>query len=256
MLLIEPASTPYDWNFRLFSFPVRVSPWFWLMALLLGGSGGFDDGIILLTWVLVVFLSILIHELGHAFAYRAYGMSASIVLYQMGGMAVSDRFGSPWQLSSRSRDPRREIMIALAGPGLQIASALLVMAVVWSMARARGMPVESVYDLPVAVHELIPSRPLVVFLTVYVYISVIWAVINLLPVFPLDGGQIARNLFLLYGGANAIRHSLMLSLLTGAAAAIYGFTHGQPFLGILFAMLAYGSYQALTMYGGFGGWRY
>ena len=102
MLVGEPARTPYDLNFSAFGFPVRIAPWFWLAALLLGSNvttweirGGrsaeWD-----LVWILAMFLSILIHELGHAFAYRHFGKSSHILLYQFGGLAIADANGSSW----------------------------------------------------------------------------------------------------------------------------------------------------------------
>ena len=111
--------------------------------------------------------------------------------------------------------------------------------------------IQGLRDLYPVTLEVVGSQPLAYFLVNFLVVSIFWAAINLLPVFPLDGGQVARNLFQLYGGGNAIPNSLALSMITGIAAAVYGFSHGQQFLGILFAMLAYSSYQAIQQYGGF-----
>ena len=100
------------------------------MALLLGAGGGYENGIYLLIWVLVVFLSIFIHEMGHALAYRQFGTSCRIILYHMGGLAVADSYQSPWQISSRRRDPRQDVMISLAGPLMQLGAAVMVAAVI------------------------------------------------------------------------------------------------------------------------------
>jgi Zn-dependent protease len=175
----------------------------------------------------------------------------------MGGLAISDQFGTPWQVGRTRRDPQRDLIISLAGPLTQVASAALVASMIWGLARSQSIPVTNWEDLIVAASVVLGSHQLTMFVVQYLYVSVVWALLNLLPVFPLDGGQISRNLFLMFGGSNAVAHSLMLSIAAGAAAALYGFTHQQPFLGMLFAMLAYGSYQALEQYrGGFGGWRY
>jgi hypothetical protein len=63
MLLFQvPPPTRYDLRFNLAGFPVRVHPLFWLIAVLLGYSSG--DPLQILIWVVVVFVSILIHEMG------------------------------------------------------------------------------------------------------------------------------------------------------------------------------------------------
>jgi stage IV sporulation protein FB len=107
MLLYEPPPTQADVHFRLFGFPVRVSPWFWVMALLLGVSGGPADPVETLLWVGVVFFSILVHELGHAFAQQSYGGHPRITLHGFGGLAICE---------DCDRSPRSQILISLAGP--------------------------------------------------------------------------------------------------------------------------------------------
>ena len=76
MLIGEPARTQGDLNFQIGGIPVRVTPWFWIIAVLLGWSSSNNGNPrLLLTWVLAVFASIMIHELGHALAFRYYGDS-------------------------------------------------------------------------------------------------------------------------------------------------------------------------------------
>lgn len=249
MLLGEPRRTQFDLNFSLFGFPIRVSPWFWLVALLLlPGTGGPE----MLIWVAVVFLSILIHELGHAFAFRYFGIGARVVLYHFGGVAIPDSHGSAWSRPSSMGDPRQQVVISAAGPAAQLLAAFLVIVLV----RATGYQVPDFFGLgrflPLE-GGMVLGRETQYFLGFFVGASVFWAVLNLFPVYPLDGGQIARQLFLLFGNQNAVLNSLLLSTVTGAGLAIYGFSHGQPFLGIMFGMLAYSSYQAYQAYRGPGG---
>ena len=65
MLLTSASPTPYDVRFRLFGFPVRISPVFWIIALLLGGAGPPDEALI---WVAAVLVSILVHDLDTRFS--------------------------------------------------------------------------------------------------------------------------------------------------------------------------------------------
>ena len=101
----------------------------------------------------------------------------------------------------------------------------------------------------------IPSYELRVFLILFSRISVSWALLNLLPVFPLDGGQIARSLFMLYGGpSSGLRNSIQLSLIVAIGAAISFFQLGNSSAGLMFMVLAFSSYQLLNQDRGGGIW--
>jgi len=102
----ERPRSPLALDFRLGPIPVRVEPSFWFVSLLFGLSGGFD--VSALTWVAVVFVSILVHELGHALAALAQGASASIFLYSFGGLTVPAREKPLSRLG--------DIAMSLAGP--------------------------------------------------------------------------------------------------------------------------------------------
>jgi len=83
--------------------------------------------------------------------------------------------------------------------------------------------------------------------------------VNLLPVYPLDGGQIAREIFTAFNAQEGIRNSLTLSIFTGGGVALYAIMHREWFIAIMFGLLAYSSYTTLQAYsgrgGGFGGGR-
>src|SRR5262245_43299713 len=102
-----PSERPGDWNFRLFGFPIRVSLWFWLMALMIGGNLDPRSAIL---WVGCVFVSILVHEMGHGLVARWFGFRPRIVLYQFGGLCASD---------SERQTSNQRIAILLGGPGAQ-----------------------------------------------------------------------------------------------------------------------------------------
>lgn len=252
MLLGEPPRTQFDIQVGLFGFPIRVTPFFWIAALLLGWSGTDGDPHLLIAWVCAVFLSILIHELGHAFAFRYFGTQAHVVLYHFGGLAIPDGYGMG------ARDPYRQIAISLAGPVAQMAGALVLMLIV--AVSGHQIPLGGflgellpIVDAPSLPRDTRLTSFLFFFVVFFLYVSLYWALLNLLPIYPLDGGQIARELFSVFGGSDGIKNSLILSVCTGGAVAVFALLNGETYLLILFGMLAASSYQTLQAYMGGGG---
>ncbi|AMV27937.1 Peptidase family M50 [Gemmata sp. SH-PL17] len=240
-MLVEPERTAYDLRFRVLRFPVRVHPFFWLGTALMG-SRLLDIGPeFLLTWVAVVFVSILVHELGHAIAFRLFGTDAEIVLYAFGGLAI------PWATVSGRW---RRIIVSLAGPF----AGFLLCGLVYGSNQA---------------FEWAGPRSSLVVLYAYgslIFVNLIWGFVNLLPVFPLDGGQVSRELCIKFWGRRGQRISLQISFgcaLLLVAYSIFcvmdqrgagaGFTDQLPswvptgtvYTAILFGVLAYQSYQLL-----------
>src|SRR5687768_15450997 len=113
-LFQPPAPTRYDLHFNLFGFPVTVHPLFWVVSALLGSAGG---GIVqLLIWILAVFVSIIIHELGHALAMRRHGIPSQIILHFSGGLTVPESLSWGGRSANVALSPNQEIFISLAGP--------------------------------------------------------------------------------------------------------------------------------------------
>jgi membrane-associated protease RseP (regulator of RpoE activity) len=79
-------------------------------------------------------------------------------------------------------------------------------------------------------------------------VNILWGLLNLLPIYPLDGGQIARELFTLGKPREGIVRSLQISVGTAALVSAYALIAGQFFTCLMFGFLAYGSYQALQSY--------
>jgi len=262
-MLGEPRPTPYDLNLKILGFHVRVIPWFWLVALLIGFgisqpefvaySAGqpteFPTPFFLLLWMVAMFLSILIHELGHAIAFKYYGIASHIVLWHFGGLAVPDGM---YGYTSKIHPPQ-QVVISLAGPAAQ----LLLAAVVLLLALASGhaIPVKGTLLalLIPARGEPIPNPVLHMFGLYLLVPSIFWALMNLLPVYPLDGGQVARNVLMMNNPATAIPNSLKLSIGVGGGVAVLGLLNGMTFLAILFGLLAVQSYMQLKGPGGLGG---
>jgi stage IV sporulation protein FB len=241
-VLVEPPRTQYDVTFRLFGFAVRVHPFFWVFMALLG-SNALDDGLpFLLIWIAAAFISILIHELGHALAFRRYGTEASIVLYAFGGQAI------PWHAVAGRW---RRVAVALAGP----IAGFILYGLVYGSHRAFGWAGPEASPL---VRE---------FYLVMLRINLYWGILNLLPVYPLDGGHVCRELCTMWSRRNGTRIAFEISIAFAGLVALYSIAcaielrepgggwliankpkwlpPGTVFTGILFAVLAVENYMML-----------
>jgi Zn-dependent protease len=239
-LLGEPPPTSGDLNFRIFGIPVRISPFFWVVTLFLGvGFGGEEkaDPKVVLIWVVVVLVSILVHELGHAFTQRYYGGRPWITLYGFGGLA---------SCGDCDRSPRAQIIISLAGPVAGFLLAGLIICILVALQRFRGFTLDWV---PVMFAPF-SSRVLNVAIIFLLFVNIAWGLLNLLPIYPLDGGRISRELFTLGHRRNGIVQSLQLSAGTAVLVAAYAILRRDFFMAIMFGMLAYGNFQTLQSYRG------
>jgi stage IV sporulation protein FB len=255
----EPPPTQADLHFRAFGVPVRVHPWFWIISLLLGmGGSGPADPLETVLWVAVVFVSILVHEFGHAFLQTRFGGHPRITLYSFGGLAACD---------DCDRSPRSQILISLAGPVAGFLFAVAIVIVVrasghliaflplmhgqdFSGLAARGF--HSAVEQPLILFsfyfEPFGSQPLNHLIGDLLQINILWGVINLFPIYPLDGGRIARELFTLGNPRQGIIQSLQLSIGAAAILAVWGLSRGSIYTALMFGYLAYGSYQTLRAY--------
>lgn len=251
MLLFQvPPPTRYDLRFSIAGIPVRVHPLFWLIAFLFGFSA--SNLLYTFIWILVIFLSILIHELGHAFAFRRYGLRSSIVLHFAGGLTVPESvsWGSGW--ANIALRPREETFVSLAGPFSGFLFAALVIGGV--LAAGGSASVNWLLGFIPLPSASLPFGGLLlnVFIAMILSVNIFWGLINLVPVYPLDGGNVARNLFTQYDPHGGMRKSLWLSVIAGGVVAILGlFAFGSIYMAVLFGFLAFQSYQSIqNIYGG------
>lgn len=215
-------------RFPLFGFPVRIHPSFLLIALFIGvGSPGVSFTTSL-VWTLVVLVSVLVHELGHAFAARGFGAAPTIDLYAMGGVTA---FVPP-----RSMGRARSIWVTLAGPLAGFALGGFVL----SVAGAFGVnhPTVRLYsDASVAEHVV----------SVSIYVNIVWGFVNLLPMMPLDGGNIMRNVIPGTPEQRA-RVAAGISIVIAIALSIWVVHNDYPlFLVILLLLLAGMNVQAIMV---------
>lgn len=259
-MLYAPRESPYDWNFTLLGFPVRVAWGFWIIAAVLGWSwsrwtdqiainwGASSPGppALLVVWTFSLLLSILVHELGHTMAFRYYGLRSSIVLYHFGGLAIPASFGSWDGARQRSIGPREQLVISVAGPAAQLGLAL----VVFVIGILLSVPMNLTGQLNWLLGISLPNPELPTNILTYatfdaiLWPSTMWAILNLAPILPLDGGQIMRALMQIFNVNQPTRTAHMVSLVVGGLLGIYFLQTGQPG-GIMFLLFAASNWQAM-----------
>lgn len=254
MIIGSIPPTQYDLNFRLLGIPVRVHPLFWVFSLLLGAN---QAPLGALVWVGVVFVSIVVHEMGHALVVRQIGWWPSIVLYQFGGLAM---------YRPTHHDPRKQMIISLAGPfaGFLLATVVVFVLratgheVVTEFGRPFGLVVDVYWDKLDRTANF--DREAMYYLAHFLLeVNVWWGIMNLLPVYPLDGGQFLAQLLDYLRVPDALAKSLWVSIFTACAVAIYALTRVHDyFLTAMFGYLAFTSLQTLQAItgrgGGYGRW--
>ena len=208
------------WTFSLLGFRVRVVPFFWLLPVVfmlseLQAQAPLYD---VLSWPLIIFVSIIVHELGHALVARRFGLRVGdIELHGLGGHVTHNR-----------TTPSRQLAISLAGPfaGFGLAMAMLALA--------------SIPFIPADAHMV---RGL---LERFAVINVFWSVFNLLPMYPLDGGNALKSaLDLMTDQRSSWRITAGIGVGLGALAAVLGFQWGEVFLAFIGGMAAWQNMQIL-----------
>jgi Zn-dependent protease len=203
-------------SFRVFGFPVTIHASFLIVVLLFGYSG--DTGLTAaFVWLGVVTVSVIAHELGHAAVAAPVGGEPRIDLYGMAGL-------TRWNPGRASRG--RRVAVSLAGPGAGLLFGILVLFVRAAVAPAAGTL--TAYALDGAV-----------------FANIAWGLLNLLPMLPLDGGQILHALMPGRDDVTRLRRASYASLGVAAAVAVAVIAAGAPILAALVVFFAAGNAQTL-----------
>ncbi|MGB2010237.1 MAG: metalloprotease [Akkermansiaceae bacterium] len=229
-------------RFTIFGIPVVVEPWFWvIMALLGGGLTALQrnypaDYIGVVLFMMAGFVSVLVHELGHALVgWKRGGGQVWIRLWALGGLA--------YQQGARL-DRKNKCFMILAGPGAGLILAGLSMIVVFV-----------IFPFPESIQRLLlyltytnifhqemltifpDNRPIYGFLNSLIWVNVWWSVLNLLPVYPLDGGQFVDQ----FVGSRKSMHKI--SVITCIVVMLVMLSMKMTMGLIFFAFFAYQNYM-------------
>jgi Zn-dependent protease len=236
--LSEPNRTQFDLSWRMFGIPVRIHPMFWLVGIFLGWNVAKAWGMeYLAVFIACMLVSILVHELGHVLMGRVFGARSHIVLYGFGGLAVG---------SLEVRGTGRRVAVLLAGPG---AGFLLygVVHLVWLLS---GPSLETYLANP-------PNLVWAAF-EFLLWMNLVWNLLNLVPIWPLDGGRVCGEILMRALGERGLKIALMVSIVLAVSLALMAlfpdripeqiryFTRPDWFAAILLLLLAGDNVQALT----------
>ena len=198
------------------TFPLLLL-WFGYVAWVQTGSVA---GVInALTLILLLFLCVLLHEYGHALTARRFGIGTrSITLLPIGGLAL---------LETMPKDPRQEILVALAGPAVNLVIAAFLYLILAFTSRPGALL--SIDPVSMGIFEGLLAANLLL------------AVFNLLPAFPMNGGRVLRALLaLLMDRVRATRIAAIVGQVLAVGLGIWGLM-GNPFMILIAAFVWIGA---------------
>lgn len=220
------------WSFRLGRIggtEIRVHATFFLLLLWIGFAqysvGGLSAAIEGIVFILALFACVVLHEFGHAIAARKYGIKTpDITLLPIGGVA---------RLQRMPDQPKQELVVALAGPAVNVVIAIGLLLGLGGATRF--------YDIT----QL--DNPTVGFLTKLLIVNVWLVIFNLIPAFPMDGGRVLRAVLAM--GMDYARATRIAATTGQTLAFVFGLLglFYNPLL-ILIAFVVYiGATQEATM---------
>lgn len=193
--------------------PVAIYPTFWIFAAIIGYLNSMSL-IGTLIWVAIIFVSVLFHEYGHALTAKLFGQSPRIELVALGGLTYHNGQNLPFW---------KQFFIVLNGPVFGFLLVVLATILLQIPALAQGM-VGSILSL---------TR----------IVNLFWTIVNLLPVMPLDGGQLLRIVLEGIFGLKGFKYSIVVSMLLALAISVFFFLTQAFLIGALFFLLAFQSYD-------------
>lgn len=178
------------------------------------------------AFILVVFLCVVLHEIGHSLAARKYGIQTKrITLLPIGGVASLERI---------PEEPRQELWIAVAGPLVNIAltAVVLLLAVVFPII------IEAEFSSGIT-----PQN----FLFSLMVVNIFLVLFNAIPAFPMDGGRVLRALISMKAGrVKATQIAAVLGQLFALGFVILGFFY-NPFMIFIGLFVFFGAYSENMM---------
>jgi len=150
----------------------------WVVFLDLQSGGNATSSLLNVVLILVLFFCVVLHELGHALTAKKFNIETQkITLLPIGGVAMLDKM---------PENPKQELLVALAGPAVNVVIAMMLLLVI---------PLKSYVGLqPEEIEQLLSLLSFQNFLFYIFIANIMLVVFNLIPAFPMDGGRVLRAL--------------------------------------------------------------
>jgi Zn-dependent protease len=180
----------------------------WVAFIYWAQTGTVEGVLFGFLFIALLFLCVVLHEYGHALTARRYGIGTRhITLLPIGGVAM---------LEKMPKDPRQEIVIALMGPAVNVAIALVLYLTLGSL----GSPGQMLDP------ALTPGNILRSVLVANIFL----AVFNMIPAFPMDGGRVLRAVLSFRAGR--VKATRWAATIGQGLAIVFGIVglFGNPFL--------------------------
>ncbi|MFD1188404.1 site-2 protease family protein [Pontibacter rugosus] len=202
----------------------------WTFVLLLGwvafteAQRGSDlaTTVLAMVFILAVFFCVVLHELGHALTAKRFGIKTKMItLLPIGGVASLERM---------PEQPKRELLIAAAGPAVNVVIAFILWLVLPSL---QSVPDEAFLQ------RITPAN----FFYILLIVNVVLVVFNAIPAFPMDGGRVLRALLAFkLGRVRATQIAANIGQLLAIFFVFVGFMY-NPFLILIGAFVFFGAYS-------------
>lgn len=195
--------------------PITITPAFWIFAAVIGVLSTWSI-LGALLWMGIIFVSVLVHEWGHAVAALSFGGKPRIELVAFGGLTYHNTEKLPFW---------KQFLIVLNGPLFGFALFLLA-----------GFLLQFPFFSGGALGGIVLTLK---------WVNLFWTVLNLLPILPLDGGQLMRILFEGFFGFKGVRYALIISMGLAFSTSLIAFFFREFFLG---SVLFFFGFQSLEMW--------
>ncbi len=190
--------------------PISIHPIFWVLA---GLIGWFNSGSLvgMLIWMLIILISILVHELGHATMAIIFKQNPRIDLVALGGVTSYE--------AKNLKKFSKQFLIVLMGPLF----GLSLFFISWGILSLN-------YFQNIIVIEI---------LSLFKFVNLFWTLINLLPILPLDGGQLLRIALEAWLGLKGFKLSIFIGMSISFLIAMFFFVIGGFLIGAIFFIFAF-----------------